>query len=450
MKYIFSILFCLTLQLGFSQIVKTVGISYTNGTPTYTPAKAGSPIAIDTSTWLRYDWNGSAWIASGMRIQSISGCSAPLYTPSKYQSTIVVNNCTEIQGGPEIYVWNGIAWVKSGGTTYTAGDGIDIIGDVISNTGDLSETNELNTALIVTGGNLRITDPGGNLDVPVSSIAPVQAVSAGTGISISGTTTRTISSTITQGLTTLNSQTGATQTFAAGTTGTDFDISSATNTHTFNLPTASATNRGALTSADWIAFNSKVGGSGTAGYLPKFSASSTISNSGIFDNSGAIGIGTASTSGRVKIVDNGASGNYVTEVHADDQNPWVAAFFNDAYSSSVPGLEYFVFNTGAFAMGTGASGKAFSIYQGYGNNRLTIQSDGNFYFQKNIGALTASPSSAVDMTGITGYTQLRLRTSYTPTSTADALGSTGDTAWDANYFYIKTAAGWKRAALSTF
>jgi hypothetical protein len=38
----------------------------------------------------------------------------------------------------------------------------------------------------------------------------------------------------------------------------------------------------------------------------------------------------------------------------------------------------------------------------------------------------------------------------TPTGTADATGSVGDTAFDDSYFYIKTSAGWKRAALSTF
>ena len=63
---------------------------------------------------------------------------------------------------------------------------------------------------------------------------------------------------------------------------------------------------------------------------------------------------------------------------------------------------------------------------------------------------TSTPTSRADITGANGYTQLRLRTTYTPTSSADALGNVGDTAHDANYFYIKTSAGWKRAALSTF
>jgi len=59
------------------------------------------------------------------------------------------------------------------------------------------------------------------------------------------------------GVSSLNGLTESTQNFAVGTTGTDFAISSAGSTHTFNLPTASAANRGALSSADWSTFNGK-------------------------------------------------------------------------------------------------------------------------------------------------------------------------------------------------
>ena len=61
----------------------------------------------------------------------------------------------------------------------------------------------------------------------------------------------------TTGLTALNGLTEQIQSLATGTTGTDFNISSATATHTFNLPDASASNRGALTSANWSTFNGK-------------------------------------------------------------------------------------------------------------------------------------------------------------------------------------------------
>lgn len=45
---------------------------------------------------------------------------------------------------------------------------------------------------------------------------------------------------------------------ATGTSGTDFAVAHTANTITFNLPTASAANRGALSTTDWTTFNNKV------------------------------------------------------------------------------------------------------------------------------------------------------------------------------------------------
>jgi hypothetical protein len=59
------------------------------------------------------------------------------------------------------------------------------------------------------------------------------------------------------GITAINAQSGPTVTIAAGTSGTDFAVSSSANTITLNLPTASSTKRGALSSTDWSAFNGK-------------------------------------------------------------------------------------------------------------------------------------------------------------------------------------------------
>ena len=66
-----------------------------------------------------------------------------------------------------------------------------------------------------------------------------------------------ILTTFSTGITALNSLTAQVQYLTTGTSGTDFNIVSSLDTHTFNLPTASASKRGALSSADWSAFNSK-------------------------------------------------------------------------------------------------------------------------------------------------------------------------------------------------
>ena len=66
-----------------------------------------------------------------------------------------------------------------------------------------------------------------------------------------------IITTFTTGLNALNGLTAQVQNFATGTTGTDFGITSASSTHTFNLPVASATNTGKLSSTDWSTFNGK-------------------------------------------------------------------------------------------------------------------------------------------------------------------------------------------------
>ena len=59
------------------------------------------------------------------------------------------------------------------------------------------------------------------------------------------------------GMTALNGLSGAVQTISTGTTGTDFNVVSSGTDHKFNIPTASATNRGALSTTDWSTFNSK-------------------------------------------------------------------------------------------------------------------------------------------------------------------------------------------------
>jgi len=125
----------------------------------------------------------------------------------------------------------------------------------------------------ITGGvstDLYIT----SLGVPATTLAVTDRLAVRVYVNHSGRTITLhtednnlcqVITTFSTGLNALNGLTAQVQYFATGTSGSDFNISSATDTHTFNIPSASGSNRGLLTSADWTTFNSKVTSvSGTA------------------------------------------------------------------------------------------------------------------------------------------------------------------------------------------
>jgi hypothetical protein len=64
--------------------------------------------------------------------------------------------------------------------------------------------------------------------------------------------------TLSKGMVSLNNLTDQSQFITTGTAGTNFAIVSSGDTHTFNLPVASATNTGKLSSTDWSTFNNKL------------------------------------------------------------------------------------------------------------------------------------------------------------------------------------------------
>jgi len=72
--------------------------------------------------------------------------------------------------------------------------------------------------------------------------------------------------------------------------------------------------------------------------------------------------------------------------------------------------------------------------------RIRVDTSGN------VGIGTKSPTSTLDINS----DRVRVRSTFTPTGTADTAGNVGDIAWDNNYVYVKTSVGWKRAALSTW
>jgi hypothetical protein len=253
-----------------------------------------------------------------------------------------------------------------------------------------------------------------------------------------------IITTFSTGINALNGLTSQVQYFATGTSGTDFNINSLTDTHTFNLPTASATNRGALSSADWSTFNSKIGpsdtasmlsnyvtnagygllkttktlsvdtllistrawrqkgidsvtslinarpsGSGTTNYVSKWTGSSALGNSQIFDNGTNVGIITTSPTNLLTLVGSltGRGIDFVTQAN---------------FASVMGRINYETTNDLFSIINTSSWGNSALIFGTSNTERMRISQGGN------VGIGTTSINSSLEIYKASGTNYIYL------------------------------------------
>lgn len=191
------------------------------------------------------------------------------------------------------------------------------------------------------------------------------------------------------GITTLNTLTALTQTFATGTSGSDFNVSSSSSTHTFNLPSSSASNRGLLSPADWTIFNNK---QVALGFTAENAANKNASNGYAGLSSGKVAIAQLQeVIGVSDLTDfTGKSGSGTTAIGATITSPtanqcllfdgtkWVnsSSCSGDMILSvvqTVTGAK--IFNAGKLIIGTNSGAPAVvanSFYRDSSDNKLYI------------------------------------------------------------------------------
>lgn len=160
-------------------------------------------------------------------------------------------------------------------------------------------------------------------------------------------------------------------------------------------------------------------------------------------NDGYLGIGTNTPLSTLDIL----GGNTVDglRVHLTGQVPYIAQFYNDAYSSTTSVFQYFAFNSGNFAMGS-PSNKAVSIYTsasgaGYSAPEISLTGDGNLKLLSGTGKLgvNINPTAWVHVGNAT--------TASTPSMLLSGSGYSGGTSTTTKPTFLieptgTTSTGW--------
>jgi hypothetical protein len=224
-----------------------------------------------------------------------------------------------------------------------------------------------------------------------------------------------IVTTFSRGLTALNGLTAQVQYFQVGSSGTDFNISSATATHTFNLPTASATNRGLLSAADWTTFNNKA----NAGNYVTLDTTQTITAQKSFTTSGSSDTMIISHSGSgfaldaikagngdvIRVNKTSGSGNAMTVIGGNFEAPTIV-------KTGGTSTQYLMADGSTSTLtnpvtGTGASGQV-PLWNGTSSQTNSIISQVDFNASPDVFINTSASRGVIIGNGISRITNMSL------------------------------------------
>lgn len=177
--------------------------------------------------------------------------------------------------------------------------------------------------------------------------------------------------------------------------------------------------------------------------------------SGGIDHNGMWGIGRPEGGGttRLQVRSSTADLNSTIQQWEDGNDNAVGGWRGDGRfyigNNSNPVATFNIGNTSEFQIGL--DGKIASYAGSAGSGTMPDGSllIGNHSTQK-MELTTITAGSGTKITNGAASITIGSTYSFTPSSTADSSGTTGDVTYDNSFVYVKTAGGWKRAALASF
>ena len=354
---------------GTGTLNKLAKFSSSSSIADSTITDTGSAVTIGVATSVTGSLTASSLIRTGgtssQFLKADGSVDSTTYTPTS--RTLTINGTTFDLSADR--TWTIVAGVSSfntrtGAITLTSGDVTGALGYTPYNSTNPNNYIAL-TALSATSP-LLYNNTTGAFSIP-------QATGSINGF-LSATDWTTFNNKLSAAIIALNGLTSVSQSLQTGTSGTDFAISSAGSVHTFNIPTASGSARGLLSSSDWTSFNNKV------------SSQWITSGSNIYYTTGNVGIGTSSLTAKLTI---DTVAGFGLDIFRSDvaANYGAIRFRNTANSSTFGSLG---FDSGGLRLDGDAGTMYFSTS---GSERMRITSGGA------VGIGTSNPNTQLHVAG---------------------------------------------------
>lgn len=245
------------------------------------------------------------------------------------------------------------------------------------------------------------------------------------------------------GVTSLNGLTDATQTFTTSTDGSDFSISSLNGVHTFNFPTASATARGALSATKYTEFNNKpiVDTTYNNIYIGSISAGSVINGAGGGINNIVMGYQSGDT------LSTGNNNTLLGYQSGKNITTGVSHAFFAGYQAGLNATGATTSNFIGRSAGSGATSASFANFFGRSAGLNATGAQYGVFIGDNAGNTASSASNAIFLGQNAGYqaTSASYSNFIGTTSGYQASGAT-----TANFIGYGAGAGATNASYSNF